>query len=111
MSNDHGRPALGGSSSLLDAIGNTPLLRLARITRELQQRVEVYVKAEWFNPGGAGKDRPVRQSVLDAGRDRRLGPHRNILGSLSGNAGDAYAMICAPRGDRVHLGAACKRTA
>ncbi|OLD48199.1 MAG: cysteine synthase [Armatimonadetes bacterium 13_1_40CM_3_65_7] len=103
MSNDHGRPALGGSSSLLDAIGNTPLLRLARITRELQQRVEVYVKAEWFNPGGSVKDRPVRQIVLDAERDRRLGPDRIILDSSSGNAGIAYAMIGAARGYRVHL--------
>src|SRR3989442_5590383 len=103
MSNDHGRPSLGGSSSLLEAIGNTPLLRLARITRELPQRVEVYVKAEWFNPGGAVKDRPVRQIVRDAERDRRLDSDRTILDSSSGNAGIAYAMIGAARGYRVHL--------
>src|SRR2546428_11119453 len=84
MSNDHGRPSLGGSSSLLEAIGNTPLLRLARITRELPQRVEVYVKAEWFNPGGSVKDRPVRQNVLDAERERRPGAQRNHLHSASG---------------------------
>ncbi|TMI72867.1 MAG: cysteine synthase family protein [Bacillati bacterium ANGP1] len=89
--------------SLLKAIGNTPLLRLARITQELPQRVEVYVKAEWFNPGGSVKDRPVRQIVLDAERDRRLGPDRTILDSSSGNAGIAYAMIGAARGYRVHL--------
>src|SRR5712691_3660833 len=103
MSDDHGRPSLGGSSSLLDAIGNTPLLRLTRITQELPQRVEVYVKAEWFNPGGSVKDRPVRQIVLDAERDRRLGPDQTILDSSSGNAGIAYAMIGAARGYRVHL--------
>src|SRR2546426_10959544 len=110
MSNDHGRPSLGGSSSLLEAIGNTPLLRLARITRELPQRVEVYVKAEWFNPGGSVKDRPVRQIVLDAERDRRLGADRTLLHSSSGNAGIAYAMIGAARGDRVHLVVAGKRS-
>src|SRR2546428_10314471 len=103
MSDDHGRPSFGGGSSLLEAIGNPPLLRLARITRELPQRVEVYVKAEWFNPGGSVKDRPVRQIVLDAERDRRLGPDRTILDSSSGNAGIAYAMIGAARGYSVHL--------
>src|SRR2546428_13525813 len=102
MSNDHGRPSLGGSSSLLEAIGNTPLLRLARITRELPQRVEVYVKAEWFNPGGSGKGRPVRQIGLDAERDRRLGPHRTHPDSPSGNAGIAPAMSAAARGSSVH---------
>src|SRR3989442_12876722 len=104
MSDDHGRPSVGGSSSLLEAIGNTPLLRLARITRELPQRVEVYVKAEWFNPGGSVKDRPVRQIILDAERDRRLEPHRTILDSSSGNARIPYAMIGAARGYRVHPG-------
>src|SRR5947209_18931279 len=89
--------------SLLKAIGNTPLLRLARITQELPQRVEVYVKAEWFNPGGSGKDRPVRQIILDAERDGRLGPDRTILDSSSGNARIAYGMIGAARGYRVHL--------
>src|SRR3989442_15385723 len=107
MSDDHGRPSVGGSSSLLEAIGNTPLLRLARITRELPQRVEVYVKAEWFNPGGSVKDRPVRQIVLVAERGRRLGPVQTILYSSSGNAGIAYAIIGAARGYRVHLNGPC----
>ena len=91
------------SSSLIDAIGNTPLLRLTGVTRDLPRHVEMYVKAEWFNPGGSVKDRPVRQIILDAERDRRLGPDRTILDSSSGNAGIAYAMIGAARGYRVHL--------
>lgn len=90
-------------SELLDAIGNTPLLRLARVTRDLPRSVEVYVKAEWFNPGGSVKDRPVRQIILDAERDGRLSRDRTILDSSSGNAGIAYAMIGAARGYRVHL--------
>src|SRR3989442_15936509 len=98
MSDDHGRPSLGGSSSLLDAIGNTPLLRLARITQELPQRVEVYVKAEWFNPGGSVKDRPVRQIVLDAEGDRRLGSHYNIHALAFGNPRIAHADICPAMG-------------
>src|SRR2546428_296419 len=103
MSDDHGRPSFGGSSSLLDAIGNTPLLRLTRITQELPQRVEVYVKAEWFNPGGSVKDRPGRQIVLDAESDRRLGPDRTVLDSSFGNAGIGHAIIGAARGYRVPL--------
>ena len=91
------------SSSLVDAIGNTPLLHLTGVTRDLPREVEMYVKAEWFNPGGSVKDRPVRQIILDAERDRRLGPDRTILDSSSGNAGIAYAMIGAARGYRVHL--------
>src|SRR2546425_4471125 len=110
MSNDHGSPSLGGSSSLLEAIGNTPLLRLARITQELPQRVEVYVKAEWFNPGGSVKDRPVRQIVLDAEGDRRLEPDPNLLASSSGNTRLAHAEIGAPRGDRRPLVVPCDAT-
>src|SRR2546425_11002769 len=103
MSNDHGSPSLGGSSSLLEAIGNTPLLRLARITQELPQRVEVYVKAEWFNPGGSVKDRPVRQIVLDAEGDRRPGSRRTHPHSSSGNAGHPHSVIRPPPGGRGHL--------
>jgi len=89
--------------SLLQAIGNTPLLRLTRLTRDLPPRVEVYIKAEWFNPGGSVKDRPVRQIILDAERDGRLTQDHTVLDSSSGNAGIAYAMIGAARGYRVHL--------
>ncbi|MDR7508610.1 MAG: cysteine synthase family protein [Armatimonadota bacterium] len=97
------RPAIASATTLLDAIGHTPLLRLIRLTRDLPPSVEVYVKAEWFNPGGSVKDRPVRQIILDAERDGRLTPDRIILDSTSGNAGIAYAMIGAARGYRVHL--------
>jgi cysteine synthase B len=97
------RPPAPSASTLLDAIGHTPLLRLTRLTRDLPAAVEVYVKAEWFNPGGSVKDRPVRQIILDAERDGRLTADRIILDSTSGNAGIAYAMIGAARGYRVHL--------
>ena len=102
MSADRKSPPPAGES-LLHAIGNTPLLRLAGLTKGLPQQVEVYVKAEWFNPGGSVKDRPVRHIILDAERDRRLGPEHTILDSSSGNAGIAYAMIGAARGYQVHL--------
>jgi len=65
--------------------------------------VEVYLKAEWFNPGGSVKDRPVRRIIEDAEADGRLTPGRVILDSSSGNAGIAYAMIAAAKGYRVRL--------
>jgi len=96
-----GKPAIG--QSLLDRIGNTPLLRLERITRGLPKDVEIYAKAEWFNPGGSVKDRPVRRIIDDAERDGRLASGRVIIDSSSGNAGIAYALIGAVKGHRVRL--------
>src|SRR5215471_18925044 len=90
-------------TSLLDRIGNTPLLRLARVTRGLPPAVELYVKAEWFNPGGSVKDRPVLRMILEAERAGALTPGKTILDSTSGNAGIAYAMIGAVKGYPVEL--------
>jgi cysteine synthase B len=95
------KPAIG--QSLLDRIGNTPLLRLQRITRDLPDAIEVYVKAEWFNPGGSVKDRPVRRIIEDAERAGRLGTGQVIIDSSSGNAGIAYALIGTVKGYRVRL--------
>jgi cysteine synthase B len=89
--------------SLLGRIGNTPLLRLRRVTRGLAPAVEVYVKAEWFNPGGSVKDRPVLRIIEDAERDGRLTRERVITDSSSGNAGIAYALIAAVKGYRLRL--------
>ncbi|MGH2398442.1 MAG: pyridoxal-phosphate dependent enzyme [bacterium] len=91
------------TTSLLDRIGNTPLLRLQRVAAGLPGTVELYVKAEWFNPGGSVKDRSVRRIIEDAERDGRLTRDRVILDSSSGNAGIAYAMIGAAKGYRVRL--------
>ena len=78
--------------SLLDRIGNTPLLRLARVTHEFPN-VEFYAKAEWFNPGGSVKDRPAL-SMVEAGiASGALRPGKTIIDATSGNTGIAYAMI------------------
>ncbi len=90
-------------ASLLDQIGRTPLLRLRRVTSDLRASVDVYLKAEWFNPGGSVKDRPVLRMIMDAARDGRLRPGKTILDSTSGNAGIAYAMIGAVMGYPVEL--------
>jgi len=95
--------APGPAASLLDQIGRTPLIRLRRVTRDLRESVELYLKAEWFNPGGSVKDRPVLRMITDAERDGRLRPGTTILDSTSGNAGIAYAMIGAVKGYAVEL--------
>jgi S-sulfo-L-cysteine synthase (O-acetyl-L-serine-dependent) len=91
------------TESLLDQIGRTPLLRLTRVARNLPRAVELYAKAEWFNPGGSVKDRPVLRMIVEAERAGQLVPGKTILDSTSGNAGIAYAMIGAIKGYPVEL--------
>jgi cysteine synthase B len=99
-----GREAGDGraGSSLIDLIGNTPLLRLERIARGFPG-IEFYAKAEWFNPGGSVKDRAALNMILEGERSGALRPGVEILDATSGNTGIAYAMIAAARGYRVKL--------
>ena len=53
-------------STLWDAIGNTPLIKIERITSQLMSDVEIFAKAEWQNPGGSVKDRTVKNIILEA---------------------------------------------
>ena len=88
--------------SVLDFIGNTPLLRLERIARDFPN-VEFAAKAEWFNPGGSVKDRPA-MSMIQAGlASGALSPGKTIIDATSGNTGIAYAMIGAALGYPVKL--------
>src|SRR5579862_3523564 len=91
-----------GDLSITELIGNTPLLRLRRIAPR-NRRVEVYAKAEWYNPGGSVKDRPALNMILDGERSGKLTPSKTILDATSGNTGIAYAMIGAACGYRVKL--------
>jgi cysteine synthase B len=93
---------LAGATDLLSQIGNTPLLRLQRISADLPG-VEIYAKAEFFNPGGSVKDRAGLNMILDGERTGRLTRDKILLDSTSGNTGIAYAMICAYKGYRVRL--------
>jgi cysteine synthase B len=88
--------------SILSHIGGTPLLRFERIAEDLPG-IEIYGKAEYFNPGGSVKDRPALSMILDGERSGKLDKQRTILDSTSGNTGIAYAMIGAARGYRVKL--------
>src|SRR5690348_3141314 len=90
------------SDSLLAAVGNTPLIRIQRISQAVAP-VEIYAKAEWFNPGGSVKDRPALNMVLDGERSGKLRPGKIILDATSGNTGIAYAMVGASRGYKVKL--------
>jgi cysteine synthase B len=85
-----------------ELVGNTPLLRLRNLAAR-RGDVEIYVKAEWFNPGGSVKDRPALNIILEAERDGRLTRDKIILDATSGNTGIAYAWIGAARGYRVKL--------
>ncbi len=89
-------------SSILELIGNTPLIRLASFEAGLRN-VELYAKAEWKNPGGSVKDRPAARMIADAERSGALTRDRIILDATSGNTGIAYAMIGAASGYRVRL--------
>ena len=84
-------------------IGNTPLLRLRRVTADLRTNIEVLVKAEHLNPGGSVKDRPALAMILEGERSGRLYPGKIILDATSGNTGIAYAMLGAARGYPVTL--------
>src|SRR5919202_243296 len=83
--------------TVLDAIGNTPLFRLSRIERDVPG-VELYGKAEWFNPGGSVKDRAAARMICEAIAAGHLTRERRILDATSGNTGIAYAMIGAALG-------------
>jgi len=97
-----GAADLSRPRSVLDLVGNTPLIRLRRFERA-DGRVQLYAKAEWKNPGGSVKDRAAVAMVLDGERRGLLIPGRTILDATSGNTGIAYAMIGAARGYPVKL--------
>jgi len=84
-------------------IGNTPLFRLLRVTRDLPEGVEVLAKAEYLNPGGSVKDRPALNMILEGERTGKLYPGMTILDATSGNTGIAYGLIGAARGYRVKI--------
>jgi len=83
-------------------IGNTPLLRIRMFEREFP-KVEVYAKAEWFNPGGSVKDRAALSMIEDGERSGALTHKKTIIDSTSGNTGIAYSLVGAAKGYRVKL--------
>src|SRR4029434_4761987 len=90
------------ATSIVDLIGNTPLIRLASFEAGLRN-VELYAKAEWKNPGGSVKDRPALRMIEDGEKSGTLTRDKMILDATSGNTGIAYAMIAARGGYPVKL--------
>jgi len=89
-------------ASITQLVGNTPLLRI-RLFDERYPDLEIYAKAEWFNPGGSVKDRAALSMIEDGERRGRLTPDKVIIDSTSGNTGIAYALVGAAKGYRVRL--------
>src|SRR5713101_664404 len=94
------RSKLGQRS--VELIGNTPLLRLEGVTRDLPN-VQFLGKAEWYNPGGSVKDRAAFNIVSEGRRSGKFAANKTLLDSTSGNTGIAYAMIGAAEGFLVTL--------
>lgn len=84
------------ADSLLDLIGNTPLVRLGRVGRDLA--CDLVAKVELFNPGGSVKDRPAVAMIDDAERQGLLAPGGTIVEPTSGNTGVGLAIVAAQRG-------------
>ncbi len=96
------KPAPGRGEAVLAQIGNTPLLSLDALTRDLPN-ISLSGKAEWRNPGGSVKDRAAAAIVAEARRSGKLASGKILLDSTSGNTGIAYAMLGAALGFPVTL--------
>ena len=91
------------ADGLASHVGNTPLLPLHRVTSSLSPRVQVFAKAEWFNPGGSVKDRPALNIIQTALANGDLGNGKRLLDSTSGNMGISYATFGAALGIPVTI--------
>jgi cysteine synthase B len=91
------------TDTVLDLIGNTPLLSLTKLAAGLKPKVRVFAKVERHNPGGSVKDRAAFGMISDAEKAGLLSHDKIILDSTSGNTGIAYAMIGAVKGYRVKI--------
>jgi cysteine synthase len=82
--------------SVIQAIGNTPLVELSRLTRGLEGRI--LAKLEYLNPGFSKKDRIALQMIEEAEADRRLKPGQTVVELTSGNTGTGLSIVCAVKG-------------
>lgn len=89
------------ANSVLQLIGNTPVVKLNRVVEP--ESAEVYVKLEWFNPGGSIKDRIALAMIETAEQEGKLKPGATIVEPTSGNTGIGLAMVAAAKGYRAVL--------
>ena len=95
------RMSLGVAESILDLIGQTPLLHLSRFAQP--PLADIYAKIEWLNPGGSVKDRAALGMILDAEEKGLLKPGATIIEPTAGNTGIGLALVGVARGYRVIL--------
>jgi len=84
--------------NILDTIGDTPLLKLNRLPKTFDAKSNIYIKCEFFNPGGSVKDRICKAMIEDAERRKLIKPGYTIIESTSGNTGIGLAMVAAVKG-------------
>jgi cysteine synthase A len=89
------------ANSIIDLIGNTPMVKLNRVVEP--DSADVYVKLEWFNPGGSVKDRIGKAMIEAAEKAGKLKPGDTIVEPTSGNTGIALALVAAAKGYRAVL--------
>jgi cysteinyl-tRNA synthetase len=91
----------GKASNILELIGRTPMVRLNRLNPN--PGVQIYVKLEYFNPGGSVKDRPALAMIEAAEASGELTSDKTVLEATSGNTGIGLALVCAVKGYRLLL--------
>ena len=89
--------------SILETIGDTPLVRLAKLSQENGCKAEILAKLEFFNPLASVKDRIGLAMIEAAEREGRIGPKTTIIEPTSGNTGIALAFVCAAKGYKLIL--------
>ena len=99
MSNMPPAPPKKICDSVLDCIGNTPLIRINKLAAHLE--CEVLAKCEWFNAGGSVKDRIGKRMILDAEKTGRIKPGDTLIEPTSGNTGIGLAVTAVARGYRM----------
>jgi cysteine synthase A len=82
-------------NDLLSSIGNTPIIKIKNTAPE---KINLYVKAEYFNPGGSVKDRLASSIIKEAEKNEDLKPNQTVIEATSGNTGIGLAMVCASKG-------------
>jgi cysteine synthase B len=91
------------NGSILSRIGNTPLLKINKVAKEINPDVKIYAKAEWYNPGGSVKDRAALNMILEGEKSGELKKGKTIIDATSGNTGISYALIAVVKGYKVRL--------
>ena len=89
------------SHSILEGVGNTPLIKLSQTTKEVQ--ADIFAKLEFLNPMGSVKDRIAKHMIEKAEKEKRIKPGDTIVDNSSGNTALALAMVCAIKGYKLKI--------